>query len=50
MTDKDLWKLPGGRVDPGEGIGTDAEREVWEETGIKAKHTSVLGFRELLKY
>ena len=50
LTDRDLWKLPGGRVDPGEGIGKAAEREVWEETGIKSKHIGVLGFRELLKY
>ena len=31
-----LWKLPGGHVDPGEDLGTAVEREVSEETNIKA--------------
>ena len=34
----------------GESIGETAEREVWEETGIKAKHVGILAFRELLKF
>ena len=50
MTNKDLWKLPGGLVEVGESIGETAEREVWEETGIKAKHVGILAFRELLKF
>ena len=45
-----LWKLPGGLVETGESIEQAVVREVWEETGIRAKFTSILGFRELLKY
>lgn len=33
----DAWKIPGGLVDDNEFISEAAEREVWEETGIKAK-------------
>ena len=43
----DVWKLPGGAVDPGESIQEAAIREVWEETGVKTQFKSVLGFREL---
>ena len=50
LTNKELWKLPGGLVEVGESIGESVEREVWEETGIKAKHVGVLAFRELLKF
>jgi len=46
----DLWKLPGGLVETGESIQEAAIREVWEETGIKTKFVSILGFRELLRY
>ena len=31
------WKLPGGLSDLGEDLGVTAEREVFEETGIRAK-------------
>lgn len=27
-----------------------AIREVWEETGVKAEFSAILGFRELIKY
>jgi ADP-ribose pyrophosphatase YjhB (NUDIX family) len=36
-------KLPGGYVDPGEGIEQAVEREVLEETGIYAKFNSIVG-------
>ena len=45
-----LWKLPGGLVETGESIEEASVREVWEETGIRAKFLGVVGFRELLKY
>lgn len=46
----DLWKLPGGAVDPGENIQEACIREVWEETGVNASFVSVLGFREIMNY
>ena len=42
--------MPGGQVDAGESIEEATIREVWEETGVRAKFLGVLGFRELLKY
>ncbi|XP_064637293.1 nucleoside diphosphate-linked moiety X motif 6-like [Lineus longissimus] len=41
-----MWKFPGGVSDLGENIGDTAEREVFEETGVKAEFQSVLGFRQ----
>eukprot|EP01112_Ceratiomyxa_fruticulosa_P015222 TRINITY_DN4453_c0_g1_i3.p1 TRINITY_DN4453_c0_g1~~TRINITY_DN4453_c0_g1_i3.p1 ORF type:complete len:294 (-),score=58.71 TRINITY_DN4453_c0_g1_i3:224-1105(-) len=46
----ELFKIPGGALDAGEEIAQAVEREVWEETGIKAKFESVLGFRHLQNY
>jgi ADP-ribose pyrophosphatase YjhB (NUDIX family) len=40
--------MPGGLLETGEGIQDAVNREVWEETGVKTKFTSILGFRELL--
>lgn len=31
------WSLPKGKLDPGEGWQDAAEREVWEETGLRAR-------------
>ncbi|CDW85317.1 nudix domain-containing protein [Stylonychia lemnae] len=44
------WKLPGGFMDPGETIKQSAEREVYEETGIKSEFVGLLGIRELLQF
>ncbi|KAJ8679256.1 hypothetical protein QAD02_015043 [Eretmocerus hayati] len=44
------WKLPGGYVEPGEDISTAVEREVFEETGIKAKFKCMLTFRHAHEY
>lgn len=45
-----FWKIPGGLVDDEEYISEAAEREVWEETGIKAKFQSIIAWRERTNY
>lgn len=45
-----LWKFPGGVGVQGEEIGQTAEREVFEETGIKANFHSILTIRHLHRY
>ncbi|XP_012258068.2 nudix hydrolase 7 isoform X1 [Athalia rosae] len=40
-----MWKLPGGYVEPGEDIAIAAQREVMEETGIEAEFKQLLLFR-----
>lgn len=41
------WKLPGGYVEPGEEIVNAAEREVLEETSIRAKYKQLICFRHV---
>ncbi|KAK3262545.1 hypothetical protein CYMTET_28607 [Cymbomonas tetramitiformis] len=43
---QDFWKLPGGRVDPGEDLQEAAVREVLEETGVKTEFVSIATLRE----
>lgn len=38
-----LWSMPKGHVEPGEGHGHTAEREVWEETGVYGEVFAELG-------
>lgn len=38
-----LWSMPKGHVEPGEDKATTAEREVWEETGIRGDVCADLG-------
>ena len=40
------WKTPTGLSELGESLDVTAEREVLEETGIRAKFHSLLGFRQ----
>ncbi len=41
--DKDLWNLPGGKVEDGEAPWQAAEREVEEEVGVKAQVLALIG-------
>lgn len=41
-----LWKFPGGLSEVGEDIGVTAEREVFEETGVKTECRGILAFRQ----
>lgn len=47
---KDAWKFPGGAANLAEDISQTAVREVFEETGIKTKFCSVIGFRQQHNY
>ena len=44
------WKFPGGFSDQGEDICVTAEREVQEETGVRAKFDSIVAFRHLHRF
>ena len=40
------WSVPGGRVEPGESVTAAVERELWEETGLRVRCGSLLGWAE----
>lgn len=40
--DAGLWGFPGGKLDPGETLFAAAERELFEETGVRATAEHVL--------
>lgn len=44
------FKLPGGALDPGEHLAHAAEREVYEETGVRTKFESVTSFHHKHDY
>ncbi len=41
-----VWLMPKGHVDPGETLEEAACREVWEETGLRARVGALLGENE----
>ena len=41
--DNGWWGLPGGHVDVGESVEQAAVREIWEETGIRARIKRLIG-------
>ena len=47
--DAGLWGYPGGRVEPGEGIGACAVRELAEETGVAAEAGALLALVEVVR-
>ena len=47
----DFWQMPQGGIDDGEALHNAALRELWEETGVEAKHVTLLAqTREELFY
>ncbi len=42
-TDNGLWCVPGGHVDLGETLGEACQRELYEETGLKAQVVKLVG-------
>ena len=39
------WKFPGGLVEPDESLAEAVEREVLEETNVRAEMLCILGYR-----
>jgi ADP-ribose pyrophosphatase YjhB (NUDIX family) len=42
------WSLPGGRVEPGEGLAAAVERELFEETGLVVRAGPLVEVVEIL--
>lgn len=47
----EFWQMPQGGIDDGEDLREAALRELWEETGVRAEHVTILAqTREELLY
>lgn len=50
-TEGDFWQMPQGGIDDGEDVREAALRELWEETGVREHHVTLLAqTREELLY
>ena len=49
ISDKDYWGFAKGRIEKGEELKEAAEREIFEETGLK-NIKFISGFKEVVKY
>ena len=38
----EFWQMPQGGIDDGEDLHEAALRELWEETGVRAEHVTIL--------
>ncbi|MCY4437582.1 MAG: NUDIX hydrolase N-terminal domain-containing protein [Chloroflexi bacterium] len=49
-SDNRLWAMPGGMVEVGETAAQAAEREIWEETGVRVRAEQLIGIYDNRAY